>query len=170
MPDKKDHFWDNAVALLELTWLGAPVVENLPANTGDTSSIPGQEDPLEEEMATHSSILSWEIPWTEESGGLQSIGSQRFRHDWALKTFLRGLCKISPYQMEYTELAHEADMSSWDSTKLLWARMLGEGRRGLFLVKSLKTSQSLSIPLIIVVAHPPSGSPPGLSEFLLHEA
>ena len=37
----------------------------------------GQEDPLEKEMATHSSILAWEIPWTEESGGLQSIGSQK---------------------------------------------------------------------------------------------
>ena len=41
----------------------------------------GQEDPLEKEMATHSSILSWEIPWTEEPGKLQSRGSQRFRHN-----------------------------------------------------------------------------------------
>ena len=41
----------------------------------------GEEDPLEEEMATHSSILACEIPWTEEPGGLQSIGSQRVRHD-----------------------------------------------------------------------------------------
>ena len=37
----------------------------------------GQNDPLEEEMATHSSILAWEIPWTEEPGGLQSVGSQK---------------------------------------------------------------------------------------------
>ena len=41
----------------------------------------GQEDPLEKEMATHSSILAWEIPWTEESGGMQSMGSQRVEHD-----------------------------------------------------------------------------------------
>ena len=41
----------------------------------------GQEDPLEEEMAIHSSILAWEIPWREESGGLQSMGSQRVRHN-----------------------------------------------------------------------------------------
>ena len=41
------------------------------------------EDPLEEEITTHSSILAWEIPWTEEPGGLQSVGSQRVRHDWA---------------------------------------------------------------------------------------
>ena len=42
-----------------------------------------QEDPLEKEMATHSSILAWRIPWTEEPSGLQSMGSQRVRHDWA---------------------------------------------------------------------------------------
>ena len=41
----------------------------------------GQEDPLEEEMLAHSSILAWKIPWTEEPGGLQSIGSQRVRLD-----------------------------------------------------------------------------------------
>ena len=41
----------------------------------------GQEDPLEKEMATHSTILAWEIPWTEEPGGLQSMGSQRLRYD-----------------------------------------------------------------------------------------
>ena len=41
----------------------------------------GQEDPLEEEMLAHSSILAWKIPWTEEPGGLQSMGSQRVRHD-----------------------------------------------------------------------------------------
>ena len=41
----------------------------------------GGEDPLEEGMATYSSILAWRIPWTEEPGGLQSIGSQRVRHD-----------------------------------------------------------------------------------------
>ena len=41
----------------------------------------GLEDPLEEEMATHSRTLVWEIPWTEEPGGLQSMGSQRVQHD-----------------------------------------------------------------------------------------
>ena len=41
----------------------------------------GWEDPLEEEMATHSSILAWRIPWTEEPGGLQSVGSQRVGHN-----------------------------------------------------------------------------------------
>ena len=57
----------------------ALVVKNPPANAGDVrdlGSIPGSEDPLEKEMATHSSILAWRIPWTEEPGGLQSTGSQ----------------------------------------------------------------------------------------------
>ena len=43
----------------------------------------GQEDPLEKEMATHSSTFAWKIPWMEEPGGLQSMESQRVRHDWA---------------------------------------------------------------------------------------
>ena len=45
-----------------------------------------QEDPPEKEMATHVSILAWEIPWTEEPGGLQSMGSQRVRHSWTTNT------------------------------------------------------------------------------------
>ena len=56
------------------------MVKNPPANAGnagDTGSILDQEDPLEEEMATHSSIFAWEIPWTEEPGGLQSMESQK---------------------------------------------------------------------------------------------
>ena len=50
-------------------------------NLRDVGSIPGQEDPLEEEMATHSSILAWRIPWTEELGRRQALGSQRGRSD-----------------------------------------------------------------------------------------
>ena len=50
----------------------------------DTGDSPGWEGPLKEEIATCSSILSWRIPWTEEPGGLQSMGSQRVGHDWAL--------------------------------------------------------------------------------------
>ena len=48
---------------------------------GDEGSILDREDPLKKEMATHSSILVWRIPWIEEPGGLQSIRSQRIRHD-----------------------------------------------------------------------------------------
>ena len=51
----------------------------------------GGEDPLEEEMATHSSVLAWEIPWTEEPGGLQSTGSQRVGQDLGTKTTTKKL-------------------------------------------------------------------------------
>ena len=50
-------------------------------NTGDTDLILGQKDPLEKEIATHSSIPAWRISWTEDPGGLQSIGSQRIGRD-----------------------------------------------------------------------------------------
>ena len=52
-------------------WLSG---KELPANAGDAGSIPGWEDPREEETATHSSVLAWEIPRTEEPGRLQSMG------------------------------------------------------------------------------------------------
>ena len=66
---------------------GMLVVKNpLPANVGsarDAGLIPGSGRFPEKEMATPSSILAWRIPWTEEPGGLQSMGSRRVRHDWA---------------------------------------------------------------------------------------
>ena len=52
-------------------------------NAGDPGSIPGLGRSLEKEMATHSSIFTWRILWTEEPGGLQSLGSQKVRHDWS---------------------------------------------------------------------------------------
>ena len=60
------------------------VVKNPPVNARnirDAVGSLGREDPLEEEMATHSSVLAWRIPWTEEPGGLQSIASQRVGRD-----------------------------------------------------------------------------------------
>ena len=57
-------------------------------NAGDPGSIPGVgKIPLEKGMATHSRILAWRIPWTEEPGGLQSLGSQKVRHDEQLTLF-----------------------------------------------------------------------------------
>ena len=67
---------------------GGSVVKNLPANAGDardSNSIPGSGRFLGEKMATHSSILAWEIPWTEEPSRLQSMGSQRVGCDVATK-------------------------------------------------------------------------------------
>ena len=63
--------------------LDGATVKNPPANARDARELQslGKEDPLEEQMATHSSILAWKIPWTEETGGLQPVGSQRVGHD-----------------------------------------------------------------------------------------
>ena len=56
-------------------------VKSLPAMSENQVQSLGREDPLKKEMATHSSILTWKIPWTEEPGRLQSMGSQRVGHD-----------------------------------------------------------------------------------------
>ena len=78
------HFGKSLIVGLYLIdlieWKGSPadsVVKNLPVEEGDAGLIPSQEDPLEKGMAIHSSILDWEIPWTEEPGGLQSMASQK---------------------------------------------------------------------------------------------
>ena len=67
----------------KLWWasLVAQLVKNLPAVQETVVRSLGWEDPLEKEMATHSSILGWKISWTEEPDGLQSMGSQRVGHD-----------------------------------------------------------------------------------------
>ena len=66
--------------------LVAQMVKNLSAMKETWVPSLGQEDLLEKGMATHSSILAWEIPWTEEPGGLHSMGSQRVRYDWVTNT------------------------------------------------------------------------------------
>ena len=60
--------------------LVAQTIKRLPAMRETWVRSLGRKDPLEKEMATHSSILAWRIPWTEEPGGLQSMGSQRVGH------------------------------------------------------------------------------------------
>ena len=70
-----------AMKLKDAYSLVAQRLKRLPAIQETWVQSLGQEDPLEKEMATHSSILAWRIPWTEEPGGLQSTGSQRVGHD-----------------------------------------------------------------------------------------
>ena len=62
-------------------WLIAQLVKNLPIVQETLVRFLGWQGPLEKEMANHSSILAWKIPWTEGPGGLQSVGSQRVEHD-----------------------------------------------------------------------------------------
>ena len=78
---------DNPILSRSKGFPSGSVVKTLPAMQETMQEMRvlylGQEDPLEEGMATHSSILAWRIPWTEEPGRLQSMGSQRVRHDWS---------------------------------------------------------------------------------------
>ena len=70
------------------SFYGLPVAQTvkiLPAMQETWVRSPSQKEPLEKEMATHSGILAWEIPWTEEPGGLQSMGSQRVGHSLQAK-------------------------------------------------------------------------------------
>ena len=66
-----------------MTSLVVQMVKHLPTMQETQVRSLGQEDPLEKEMATHSNTLAWKIPWTEEHGRLESMGSQRVRHNWA---------------------------------------------------------------------------------------
>ena len=95
-PEYRRKQWDKKEPLKEpLLWRteGFPgdsdglKKKNLPAMRETQVRFLGQKDPLEKGMATHSSILAWRIPWIEEPGGLQSIGSQRVWHNWAPNTF-----------------------------------------------------------------------------------
>ena len=71
------------MALFYWDFPGGTEVKASACNMGDLGLIPGREDPLEKEMATHSSVPAWRISWTEEPGRLQSTGLQRVGHDWA---------------------------------------------------------------------------------------
>ena len=88
---KEKYFLRQTKTKIEGIWgqwssLGAQIVKNLPAMQ-ETWVLPlGWEDPLEKRMSTRSSICAWRIPWTEEPGRLQSMGSQRVGHDWATFT------------------------------------------------------------------------------------
>ena len=74
---------------LEKGFPDGSMVKNPPANAWDAGLIVEVwEDPLEEEMTTHSSVLAWEILWTEEPGGLQPMGPQRVRHNWVTVTVI----------------------------------------------------------------------------------
>ena len=75
------------------------MVKNAPASAGDTGSILGQEHPLEKEMVTPSSILAWEIPWTEKPGALQSMRSQEsdtMEHTQSAGLWCQWLCRRPP--------------------------------------------------------------------------
>ena len=101
------------------TWgsLVAQTVKRLPAILKTQVQSLGWEDPLEKEMATHSSTLAWKIPWTEEPGRLQSMGSWRVGHDWA--TSLAGIGEGNGNPLQCPCLENSMDGGAW------WAAIYG---------------------------------------------
>ena len=99
------------ILLLSGASLVAQLVKNLPAVQETRVQSLGWEDPLEKETATHSSILTWKIWWTEELGGLQSMGSQRVGHDWATVTY----SEVLPWPSSYKQISVFSALDSFPS-------------------------------------------------------
>ena len=95
--------WASRIAsmhvLLHWATLVAQTVKCLPTTREDLGSIPGSGRSLEKEMTAHSSTLTWEIPWMEEPGRQQSMGSQKVGHDWA--TSLTYMCSYQEFHFCY---------------------------------------------------------------------
>ena len=108
--------WTERLALTTtvcVAYLVAQEVKHLPARRETRVQCLGREDPLEKEMATHSSTLAWKIPWTEEPARLQSMGSQRVRHDWATSlSLLNGLRESSENICIQWKYMHKPDYPS----------------------------------------------------------
>ena len=98
--------------------LVAQTVKCLPAMQETWVWSQGQKDPLEKEMATHSSTLAWKIPWMEEPGRLQSMGSQRVWHDWATSLLLveiNAVDSLFQYNHAYLFMYHLLLISCYSS-------------------------------------------------------
>ena len=108
--------------------LVAQMIKNLLAVQEAQVLTLGQEEPLEKGTATHSSILAWRIPWTEEPGGLQSRGSQRVGHDWATNTFTF-LTSVNWECLYVVYSFKDYNVCEWESLKLVftdfyWSKLL----------------------------------------------
>ena len=97
--------------------LGAQTVKHLPAMWETRVPSLGWEDPLEKELATHSSMLAWKISWREEPGGMQSMGSQRVGHNWETNTYLLTYL-FNPYApLKPLTLTHSPESLLWLPTE-----------------------------------------------------
>ena len=136
----RKHMWVNVQKGIGFPdgWVG----KESAYSTGDPGSIPGSEDPLEKGMATHSSILAWRTPWTEEPGRLQSTEEQRVRHHWGTNTFTFWYLitsKEKPVSWQYRNLENSDLIKHPKSSSILQQTSTGGSKR---LV--LRTIKSLS--------------------------
>ena len=93
--------WGKSIGVHITSPLVAQLLKNPPAMQETPGWSLGQKDPLEKGWATHSSVLAWRSPWTEEPGGLQPMGLQRLRYDWATNTTL--FTRVLPNVWEWAE-------------------------------------------------------------------
>ena len=101
--------------------LVAQMVKNLPAMQETLVWSLGWKDPLEKRMSTHSNVLVWRIPWTEEPGGLQFMRSQRAGHNWVTHTHTHPL---------YHHLTKMKKLELWTANPLAWSEHQESGRAG----------------------------------------
>ena len=124
-------FLTNSIFKLRWVSLVAQTVRNLPAmSKTQVQSLDGK-DPLEKGMATHSSILAWRIPWTEEPGGLQPIGLQRVGHDWATNTFTLSPSGYKPDQGRSVLRSYMPTYTRYMPVSFSWTTILMTLRRSL---------------------------------------
>ena len=107
----------------ETASLVAQTVKKLPAIQETQVQSLGWEDPLEEEMATHSSILARRIPWTVEPRGVQSMGSQRFGQDWTTNTFTVGV-QLFTFSYADKQGAQSEELRLWGGIWEMWVCIL----------------------------------------------
>ena len=102
------------------------MVENFPAMQETQVQSLGQEDPLEEEMATHSRVLAWRFPWTEEPGRLQSMGSQRIGYNWTTRQRQQQLWALAHSEQFFFSLPRSLPKlprwGFWDHESGAWSR------------------------------------------------
>ena len=136
---KAQQYCNCPMSRLKRASLIAQLVNYLPAMQDTRVWFLGQEDPLEKEMATHSGILAWRIPCTEEPDRLQSMGSQRVWHNWATSLSLSCIGEGNGKPLQCSCLENPRDGGAW------WAAIYGVAQSRTWL-KRLSSSSSSSNP------------------------
>ena len=146
------NYYELEVFMRCWTSLVVQTVKNLPTMQETRVQLLGQEDPLGKGMETHSSILAWKSPWTEEPGGLQSVGSQRVGHDWVTNTFMRYWSEWQRGKRK-TILRHHLPLPKWSEMKknLKWSLANIKFRKSrFFLLESWHVVADLNMTLALI--------------------
>ena len=135
------------------------MVKNLSAVQETLVWFLGWEDALEKEMATHSSILAWRIPWTEEPGGLQSMGSKRVGHDWVTNTLTQYHLSFRTLQLH--SVGFTESFKEQHSHFLITILILARAKETKWFRQNLGKSQSQA--LVLLLCSPITKWPPEYS-------